>query len=831
MKKRIFIISAFALITLGLSGQTMKQYVKSANESFNKKDYYSALYFLSLIQEIDSTRIDLQFKQAEAARHFNAYQLAEKRYQQVLESEETEQFPMAIFWKATVQKMQGKYDEAIAGFEQYLKDNPDDTLQYFKEATDQIEACGWAKELIKYTDNDLKILQLGEEVNSNYSEFGAVDYQGQLLFSSLKFELEKDKSDPPKKFSKVLTLKEGEYHTTPFDLGVTGKDVHTAHTAFNQAEDRLFYNLCHYVDGNIIRCKLYYKDKVSDTLWSEPIKLPESINAVGTTTTHPNVGYNEKLGKEVLYFISDRTGGKGGMDIWYSALDENGLPEFPQNLASVNTTKDEYSPFFHTYSQTLYFSSDGRKSLGGFDIYKSEYKEGKWQAIDHTGYPLNTSYNDIYFYLNQIGSEGYISSNREGSAFLEKELTACCNDIFKTQFNSYPLDLEILTYLKSKGIDTELADVTITLYEVYDDEETEKEILYRIKPNGHQHFYKIKSNKKYKIVAEKPDYQPVIIEFNTDNPIPGEKIIKRIFIEPLNLNVLTFESGTPNIELLGANVTLYEISENGDRIKIELERDPEENSYLFPLKFKKKYLLIVDKEGYDTKEVQFNTMTWTSTERTLKKEVVLDIPVADITLIEFKPFPLYFDNDFPNPRSRDTLTEMTFPMTLKEYKSRKQDFKAGYSKGLKGEKKIMAEYEIEQFFEIEMDDSYQQFIDFTNNVYKRLKLKRSVTIKVKAYTSPLASSDYNLNLSKRRINSMLNFYRTYDNGGMAQYIDDGSLNIVLEPYGEQFAPKNISDNPNDRRNSVYGLEASKQRKVEIIQVEAKKSTPNISVNE
>ena len=119
MKKRILILSAFALITFGLSGQTMKQYVKSANEAFEKQDYYSALYFLSLIQEIDSTRIDLQFKQAEAARHFNAYQLAEKRYQQVLESENTKQFPMAIFWKATVQKMQGKYDEAIAGFQQY----------------------------------------------------------------------------------------------------------------------------------------------------------------------------------------------------------------------------------------------------------------------------------------------------------------------------------------------------------------------------------------------------------------------------------------------------------------------------------------------------------------------------------------------------------------------------------------------------------------------------------------------------------------------------------------------------------------------------------------
>ena len=806
-------------MTFGLNGQTMKQYVKSANEAFKKQDYYSALYFLGIIQEIDSTKINLQFKQAEAARHFNAYVLAEKRYQQVLESEVSKQYPMAIFWMATVQKMQGHYNDAIKGFNQYLVENPDSSQTKFKEANAQIKACYWAKELSKINDKDLEIIQLGEEVNSNYSEFGAVQYGDKLLFSSLKFELEKDKSIPPKKFSKILQLKDGAFEATTFDLGVSDKKAHTAHTAFNKEGDRLFFNICRYVDGNIIKCKLFYKDKIADTLWSKSVELPPYINLEKTTTTHPNIGYNETLKKAVLYFISDRAGGKGGMDIWYSFFDENGLPEVPKNLEAVNTEKDEYSPFFHTYSQTLYFSSAGRKSLGGFDIYKTEFKENKWQEIDHTGFPLNTSYNDIYFSLNEIGSEGYIASNRAGSKFLEKELTACCNDIFKAKFNSYPLDLQVLTFLRNRGLEEELTDVTVKVFELFDD--AAKEVPYKIKSNGNQHFYKIKSNKKYRIIAEKDGYLPDEMEFETNNPASGEKIIKKVYLQPIKLHVLTF-SGNLNTPLDKVSVSLTEIDENGIENNIELLELPIINSYFFPLKLKSKYRITAQKDGFDTVVKEFDTQNWLGRLSTLRKEVILTRSVTPFKLQTLKPFPLFFDNDYPNPKSLDTTTQFTFPLTLEEYKRKKGDFINGYAKGLSGEEKIIAEQKIENFFELEMDTSYQKFLAFTDAVLNRLQLGRSVNIKVQAYTSPLASSQYNLNLSKRRVSSMLNFYKSYKNGMMKKYVDSGKLTIKLVSYGETKAPEGISDNPNDRKNSVFGVGASRQRKVEIIEVRAER---------
>ena len=135
----------------------------------------------------------------------------------------------------------------------------------------------------------------------------------------------------------------------------------------------------------------------------------------------------------------------------------------------------------------------------------------------------------------------------------------------------------------------------------------------------------------------------------------------------------------------------------------------------------------------------------------------------------------------------------------------------------------MAEYEVEKFFENEMDADYFEFLKFTDAVLKRLEFGRDVIISVQAYTSPIASESYNLKLSKRRISSMLNFYRTYKDGVMKKYVDEGKLRIEMIPLGETKSPDSISDNPNDKKNSIYSLDASKQRKVEIKEVATKRT--------
>lgn len=816
MKKRILLLLALIGCLTSSYGQTWNQYKKEAQKAFEKKEYGEVLYYLDTMQKIDSAKFDLFYLQARAAQFYNAFELAEKNFEKVLSGKKTELYPPATLGLATVQKMQGKYQAAIGGFNDYLTLVPDTTNAGNREARQQIEACNWAMELVKVNDKDLEINQLSTDINTDYSDFAPFPYEGKLLFSSLRFVPQGKKADKTKKYSKVLRLTEGS--TTPeiFDLGTGNDELHTAHATVNRDGNRMYFNICEYTEGNIIHCKIYVRKKLNDTLWSAPQALPANINLENDNVSQPNIGYDEQKKQEMLFFTSERVGGRGGKDVWVSYLDAAGTPSNPINVSAINTKDDEFSPFFHDYTQTLYFSSDGRKSLGGFDIYKSPLIDGKYEEIIHTGFPLNSSYNDVYFSLNHIGSEGYVVSNREGTLFLDKQISACCNDIFRAEFNSYLLDLEVLTFVKKEGDEQSLADVKVTVYEVFD--EAEQSVPHKVKPEGNSHFFKIKSNKKYRIVAEKDDYFPAELTFNTREPLDGDLISKKIYLEPLRLNVLTFTDEPPKEPLTEVAVRLVEVDRDGNEIEIDLLFAPEKNSYFFPLLTNRLYRIYAEKEGYDSVVETFSTSVWTSKVSTLTKEIVLPRGEANIKIKDLKPFSLFFDNDAPKRNQTDSTTNVTFPQAFTAYKNRKEEFKKGLSKNLSAAEKIAVERAVEDFFEVEIDTSYQEFLKFTDAVLFRLEFGRGITVKVQAYASPLATDEYNFKLTQRRISSMINFYRTYKNNAMRKYVDNGLLNIQLQPFGESQAPDEISDNPKDRVNSVYSLAASRQRKVVIVEV-------------
>ena len=818
MKKQLFITLFTFFATTWLTGQTLRQYEKAVDEAFAKKDYYAALYYLDIIQEIDSSIIDLQYKQAEAARNFNAYLLAEKRYQQVIASKKDNEFPQASYWLGHVQKSQGKYQEATQSFRYYLDSVVVKETLLIEAAKEQIVSLEWAQQVKNVYDPDVNIQQLGSEINTPYSEFGPYEKDGKLYFSSLRFPSETNKNEPPKLYSKVLeSTNNAPNEIVPLS---TDNQDHTAHSAFSKNGDRFFFNVCKYTDGHNINCELYYKDIQSDNTFGNSVRLPNSINIPNSTITQPSIGYNKESKKETLYFATNRPGGKGGMDIWYCDIDEDGQLSDPVNFELVNTEKDEASPFFHSNTRMFYFSSKGRENLGGFDLFQVYIDDGvNWEEVEHVGIPLSTSYDDLYFTLTDYGDEGYFASNREGSIILEKEISACCNDIFKFKLESYPLDLTALTFnTETEGA---ITDVNVTLYDLSSGSPVE--VPFKKLPTGHKHYYKVKSDKEYMLIGQKDHFFPDTVYFNTNEAAPGDRLEERLNLSPLGLNVFVYDIIT-NDPLSKTSVRLWELDENGNRVKEVALASIED--YQFRLESGKHYRIIADKIGYQPDSVDFNTVIWPGKGPILEKEIYLEEdPPEDIFLPVFQQFPLYFDNDSPDPRTRDTLTEKTYPITYEEYNRRKEIYRQGYSRGLTGENRILAEAEIERFFENEVKASYAKFNDFTHKVLERLRLGKNYTIQVQAYTSPLASSSYNLNLSKRRISSMYNYYRRFNNGEMAKYVDSGAIKFQLKPYGESKAPSSISDSHKNRRQSVFSPAASRERRVVILGVEKSKSTP------
>lgn len=411
------------------SGQSFKAYLKAAEEALEKKDYNAALQHYAAALEFQPGHAGIQFQYAEMARQFYAYELAAEYYEKVLKSKEAERFPMASYRMGQVKKNLGHYDEAKAYFQAYLsgsgKQEP-----FASQAKEEMQASGWVKELAAEPAR-IKVENLGRKVNTDYSEFAPYQKGDTLLYSSFRYDKEPDDYRPERKITKVL-YQRGSSRGRPLRRGFNDDNLHTAHTAYSLDGNRIYFTRCDYVNATEIRCAIYYRRKDDRGRWqSRAVKLPAAINMPDFTATQPSIGYDSTLQSEVLFFVSDRPGGPGGLNLWKAEVAE-GDDAFaaPALLEELCTAFDDITPFFHTPSQTLYFSSDGHPGLGGFDVFRSRRGQA-WEAPQNLGAPINSGYNDIYYFLEENGESGYLSSNRPGSFYLDEGNKACCNDIYR----------------------------------------------------------------------------------------------------------------------------------------------------------------------------------------------------------------------------------------------------------------------------------------------------------------------------------------------------------------------------------------------------------------
>ena len=181
------------------------------------------------------------------------------------------------------------------------------------------------------------------------------------------------------------------------------------------------------------------------------------------------------------------------------------------------------------------------------------------------------------------------------------------------------------------------------------------------------------------------------------------------------------------------------------------------------------------------------------------------------------PINLYFHNDYPDPKSRDSTTRSTYQENYELYISLQDKFIREYSRGLEGSAKEKATKDMEDFFTTEVTGNYQKLLEFLPLMLEDLKNGSKVVLTIQGFTSPLTTTEYNLNLAKRRIKSIIQFLKQYQNGVFVPYMqgDTPALRIIEKPVGEVLADKTVSDNPHDQRNSIYSIKASRERRVQI----------------
>lgn len=188
------------------------------------------------------------------------------------------------------------------------------------------------------------------------------------------------------------------------------------------------------------------------------------------------------------------------------------------------------------------------------------------------------------------------------------------------------------------------------------------------------------------------------------------------------------------------------------------------------------------------------------------------------------PVTLYFHNDRPGPKTLADTIDLNYLTTYHRYTAMKEKYKTEYSRGLSREKSEEAKEDIADFFLEYVDQGVKDLYWFSELLLKELQKGKRIRITIKGFASPLAPTAYNVHLTRRRIVSLKNFLWEYQNGVFQPYMsgtstDGGILKFNQNPFGEYTADKLVSDNPNDKKNSIYNRKAALERKVEIQSVD------------
>lgn len=389
-----------------------RQKLAKAKALFQEANYNGVVYTLEPLLKKYPRRADVNYYAGRANLELKNYREAFEQLQEVVLSG-SRKFKDAAFWFGRAWQQRHEPDSAIAWFARYkskFKNNRgefNDVDYYIRQA----------ENFKKYRAQPVNVTfrRLGPEINTEFEEAcPTINAEGTMLvFTSRRPSTTGGARDP--------------YDLKYFqDIYVSQMD--TVKGIWQEAEPLKAVNTPEHdanmnisPDGNLLFIYKNIQGKTgSGDIWVSREKNGEWARAREFEGPF-NSSYFETSASlspdgKTLYFISERPDGKalGNGDIW--ASDRISRREWgkPYNLGpDINTPYDEISVWMHPDGRTLFFASKGHDSMGGYDIFKTEKKDGKWTRPQNLGYPINTPDDEIHFTVTADGKKAYLASRRE----------------------------------------------------------------------------------------------------------------------------------------------------------------------------------------------------------------------------------------------------------------------------------------------------------------------------------------------------------------------------------------------------------------------------------
>jgi outer membrane protein OmpA-like peptidoglycan-associated protein/tetratricopeptide (TPR) repeat protein len=428
MKKIIILIHIFFIFsfTQAQNIEFTKQNVKQGDKYYfgQERGYLMALeYFMMAYKEHPNSAL-LNYKIADCYLH-TLY-----KYSALKHAQEAVQLNPAVMYDieyvlGMAYHQHSQFDIALEHYQKFkstYKPGKTDslTLDSLAMVNKRIEECYNGKELVK--EELFEIINMGPTVNSEYAEYVPLIKadQSYMIFTARKPVNLKDTVNHPnsKVKGEVLSGFDFDYFedifktdriddstwSKPyrFDYSTQRKNIHDASVSLS------FDGLTIYNYRSVNEGDMYYST-IENGEWGDS-KPMEGINSK-YRESHVAVAFDNNT----AYFVSNRPGGYGGKDIWKATrLEDNKWGNIENLGPQINTKYEEDAVFIHPDGKTLYFSSQGHNTMGGYDIFMSTYEDGKWSMPENVGYPVNSPDDDIFFVLTADGKHAYLSSVKEG---------------------------------------------------------------------------------------------------------------------------------------------------------------------------------------------------------------------------------------------------------------------------------------------------------------------------------------------------------------------------------------------------------------------------------
>ena len=497
------------------------RYFEKALTYFDARNDAEASIYLNKALNDDPDFIEALMMRAQIYKDNQEFDKSIQDFERALEIK-PDFYPPGYRVLAAVNFQLGRYTDAQKNIHQFIELNRFNQISR-KEALQFLEKVEFAIDAI---ENPVPFdpVNLGDSVNSVYSEYWpslSVD-EKMLIFTVL---LPKNPYEEPD----MENMQEDFYFSVKDNNGewmarkTVGEVLNTADNEGAQSVssdgNELYFTACNRMDG-LGRCDIYYSKRIA-TGWSVPVNLQSPLNSP----------FSEKQAslssdKKTLYFASDRPGGFGGLDIWYSEKKDNGKWSTPVNMGQkINTSADEQSPFIHADNQSLYFSSAGHNSLGKGDIFLSRMSPGgEWGPAMNLGYPINTNNNEIGLIVNASGDKAYFASDRKENRGM---------DIYS--FELYPVARPVpVSYMKGRVYDSRNYKGIQAVFQLLDLENGALVMEVVSNEGEGDYLVPLPANKDYALIVSHPGYLFYSENFNFSGKFSSmDPFLKDVALKPV----------------------------------------------------------------------------------------------------------------------------------------------------------------------------------------------------------------------------------------------------------------------------------------------------------